>query len=121
MSLSSSPDLGRRGQRLEALALANRVRCGASAEKRRIRGLPASVAAREVARIVRDGDGDTVCEGVPVAALILAVPRMGECKTRALLGRLGVGPWRKLRDLTVRQREVVALELEAKAATWERT
>lgn len=96
-------------QNMDALELANVIRCANADLKRGIRNAGAD-AASIVASILVRGDLDFAPPGaLRIRALLLAIPGFGERRVRRMLGLAGVFSGdRKLRELTDRQRRIIA-------------
>src|SRR3954470_16988314 len=86
-------------QHMDALNRANTVRAAAALLKRRL-------AAGELTlqQALTDPDADPV----PVGRLLEALPRYGVHKTEAVLKQVQVSAHRRVRDLTPRQRALIA-------------
>lgn len=98
-------------QPLQALALANEVRLANAETCRRIAAMPYEQARHEVASILLDPDGRQA--RLRVVWLLRAVPRVGLLTARRMLAEADLEgrESRQLRDLTARQREVLAAVL----------
>ena len=92
-------------QRRTALVTANTARRDGKEAKRRIRDL----GYREASRILIEEP--ELIAAMRVHAFLEAVPRMGDTKVRKLLVAQAIWPLRRVGDLTVRQRRVLAVEL----------
>lgn len=102
MTMAMMPPARSETQRMEALAVANRVR---------------SARAREKARIKREGrdraleilaDPPAAFGTMKVWDVLIAVPKMGRTKVNRLLMVAQVSPSKTLGGLTERQREALA-------------
>lgn len=104
-------------QRGDALAKANRVRLANAQTYREIRALPAPAAFRRVSGILRAPRGAECA--MRVDALLSAASRIGPSKVAALIALAGVRHAdRRLRDLTDRQRRVIATALDHPRRVW---
>jgi hypothetical protein len=98
-------------QRFEALAIANRRRVRGANVRRHIRGLPLLDGVMEVARFLKEQDDDVWA--MPVSRLVFSVHRLYEKKGTPMLFAAGIHAHHKrVRDLTDRQREALAVGLE---------
>lgn len=97
MSLTIAPEQA--PQHLSALARANYVRLGHADVKREI-------GTGELT--VQEALDDERTESMPVVVLLLSQHRWGAIKARAVLRGLCIGELRKVRDLTDRQKTLIA-------------
>lgn len=86
-------------QRLEALQVANRVRFAAADVKREL---------RDGRLLLGDALFDERAMPIVLRDLLLVQPRVGPMRVDRLLRRVEVNGHRRVRDLTERQRQVVA-------------
>jgi hypothetical protein len=86
-------------QQLQALAIANRVRSDGVAVQREIAAGTLTVV---------DALEDPRASGLHVGRLLCAQRGYGPGKAHRLLGSLGIWPTRRVRDLTERQRKLIA-------------
>lgn len=96
-------------QALAALERANEIRLSNAAIRREIMALPREAAAERVAELLRDPSGDI--GAMYVGHLLRALPRFGPERSRRLITRAGLAPGRegrRLRELTARERSVIA-------------
>jgi len=100
-------------QRFLALELANQTRLAGRELRERLRVLPRREGYAEVARLLCD-EPETI-GALPVHKLLEAIPRVGPEKVRRLLVKQRVWPLRRVRELTARQREVLAVALVAES------
>lgn len=99
-------------QHMQALANANEIRLGVAAAKQRVKALPPRAGAELVADIVENDYADPVIGTVRMYPLLVSVKKIGDEKARTCLKAAGVMYYEKrLRDLTKRQRDAVALQL----------
>lgn len=105
-------------QRDIALAKGNRLRLAAAAFKRDLSQLTAPEGARVLADHIDDMPGDL--QSLRVTDAVKAVRAIGEHKTRALRKACGItSSDRYIRDLTARQRQILAEELRYFADRYE--
>ena len=95
-------------QRRDAIRKANRVRIAKSHLKKQLRAGKVSPAK------VLNGDGPKSGEALQTEEFLLAVPGIGKWKVGKLLDGLYIGRDQRLRELTQRQRHVLAERLEGK-------
>ena len=99
-------------QHVTALREANRVRLANAATLRSIASLPRPDAENRAADLLRDPTPDVAA--LHVGRLLEAIPRVGRAKARAILTLAGVTPGRRgrrIRELTERERNVIAAAL----------
>lgn len=98
-------------QRMQALQRANEIRIAKAQLRRDLTELSSAEARQRVALLLRSPDD--VVGALQINALVCAVPRVGAGSCRELLRHAGIGdPQRRVRTLTVRQREALAMALE---------
>ena len=97
-------------QHMHALAHANRIRLARAAIKRDVRA-----GASSAANVVRDCPYEV--ETMTVSELLRSQQRWGRTRARKFLASLALNENRQLGRLTERQRQMLARELERKAAT----
>ena len=104
-----------RQQRDAALESANTVRSAMRLWKEEMAALTATAGRREAARVLMEEPGRV--GSLTVHAFLVAVPKIGEEKARRILCGRGEGwyiwPFRRVRELTARQRELIAERLRA--------
>ena len=96
-------------QHMQALAHANRIRLARAALKRQVRSGDSNAA-----DVVRSCPFEV--EPMTVSALLRAPQRWGRTRSRKFLSSLALNENRQLGRLTERQRQLLANELERKAA-----
>lgn len=101
----------RQQQRDDALAKANSVRLAQATLRRELRDLDRVDGERELADLIRCSNEDHVLRA-KVGYLMASVQRRGHAWYRRILGGLGISPQRKVRDLTDRERRVIAHAIE---------
>lgn len=94
-------------QCVEALRRANEVRSANGLLKRAIRA--GSVSAADVLL-----NPPVEALSMPIAALLMAVPRFGEARVSRLLRPLHISPQRRIGRLTERERQVLAAAVDGK-------
>lgn len=106
-------------QRTEALKRANHIRSKNARTIRQIGELSSVEGIDEVVGLLRNAEpGEPIC-GLPIYRLLTAPRFMGDKKTRQLLRQAEVVSGdRKLRELTQRQRDVIARHLECPELLW---
>lgn len=98
-------------QHLQAINKANETRRGIADFRRAVRAAGSAEGARMVARAI-EFDHDTVLGGARVGVLMRAIRSIGTDKVYRGLIAAGVPSGdKKLRDMTERQREAVAIQL----------
>jgi hypothetical protein len=108
---------GRTQQRFSALETANRRRMAAVQVKRHFKDLPFSEAWTEAAELLRscpEGAGS-----LELHAFLEAVPGIGRERLRRICQSCHVWPFRRVRDLTVAERDRIA-ERVVHGGGWER-
>lgn len=107
-------------QQMTALATANERRLGVAEFKRETRRLGTRGAALRVASVFEEYDGDPVMGAARTRHLLMCVPHLGYQKVAHMLGAVDVRNWdKRLRDLTPRQREGLALLLRTWVERWQ--
>lgn len=105
-------------QHLDALASANVTRFGIARVKREVAALDQCAGARRAAELLRNPDEDT--GAMSIDTLLMAINRMGVIRMNRLFARARFAVptrVRRIRELTPRQRELVASLLEEQADT----
>ncbi len=102
-----------RTQREVALASANRIRAENAQLKQAI--ARAGVDARSVVAGMLEGQVDGSAGSLTIESLLLAIPRMGVKKARRLLAVAQTPPYWRVRQLTGRQRDLIASLLREQA------
>lgn len=96
-------------QRSVALGLANEIRSRRFVERRQIRDLPVGEARERLGRLVLDCPAWVAT--VPIHKLLRWLPRLSEAKSARLLALIEASGFRSVGELTVRQRELLAVYL----------
>lgn len=105
----------------DAKAQADKIRMANARTKKAIRGLPQSGGFVFAAGVLRQPTPEQ--EAMPVFGLITSVRGVGESATANTLRRAGINnPTKRLRDLTPRQRRLIAdwMDFEAERRTFQR-
>lgn len=93
-------------QRLKAIRKANRVRVANAQLKRGLR------AGHKTASTILTSELTRATQAMRLDDLLLSVPQIGQATMTKLLSGLYISPTSRLRELTERQREVLAERLE---------
>lgn len=102
-------------QRMAALELAQKVRCGNARTLNAIKAAPAGDALDAVVTILREAQPGAPVESMPIFRLLCAPRLLGPSKVAVLLRAADiVSGDRRLRSLTVRQRGILADALAIK-------
>lgn len=119
MATLTAPMPGTMEQRMGALEVANLVRISMCERKREIHGVSTVEGLRWIASMLEDGD--PVVGPMPVGKLLFAVRHVGRERVRKWLTAAGVrSEDRKVRELSERQRVVLAGVLRERARVLER-
>jgi hypothetical protein len=94
-------------QRMTALASANDKRIAMARHRKQIRELGYFDGLTHVARLL-EANEDCDAYGMPIARLMTSVPRLGPQKAERICVYARVSGHRRVRDLTDRQRNVIA-------------
>jgi hypothetical protein len=107
-------------QSMEALAGANEIRIGISRIRRYVEGLPQPLAAVRVADALEHDYDEPAIGAMRAGGLLAAIHRFGPARVRACLRLAGVeSADRRVRELSERQRRVIAGQLRLWAAMWQ--
>ncbi len=93
-------------QNLRALAKANRVRYGHAATVREIAAMPREKGERQVAKLLRKPPARI--RTLKIRSLLGAVNRRGPASSERLLSELNLTNRQRIRDLTTRERDLLA-------------
>jgi hypothetical protein len=105
-----------RSQRLEALEVGNRIRLKGAAFRREVAAAPRPDGFRMLAEALEKPDD--VIASIQVGRFLRSVFGVGGDRVDIILAHSGVGPRRVIKrvgDLTVRERSLLAAELERRA------
>lgn len=103
-------------QHLIALARAQEKRLGVAAFKRSLHGLSQLDAVERVINAIEEHHDDHILGSVRVRHLLLAIPHVGDTKVAKLTKVAQVyNADKRLRDLTIRQRSLLAALLKTQA------
>lgn len=95
-------------QRRDALVIANRKRTTVAKFKREVRALPREDAAEHLA-LMLERPLPHALDSALVYAVLMTIPRIGNGKASLILREAGINiPDRRIRDLTMRQRKMIA-------------
>lgn len=100
-------------QRMAALGSANARRISAASFRRELASRAKRDAQLEAARVLREEPASVA--SMPVHRFLGTVPSIGTAKVREILTRHHIWPLKPVRELTDRQRLVLATEIERRA------